>query len=182
VRKFFLVFGIGVVLTGACFALDFTHGPDALQPKDILINGAFDVGNASIASSSGILFGFTGGVDYVLPKFGLTIGGETGYSGSSVDGDRFGVIPIMARLGYHPDFGVNNLDVYAMLKLGMGIGFALNNNRVGFGIGFNLGTRYFFTPHIGVFGELGYNGHHFRMKGSSVRGSEFFTVGVTYKL
>jgi hypothetical protein len=181
-KKVFLMLFIGAVLTGACFAADFTHGPDSVQPKDLLISGGFDIGRASVIFFSNAMFGFTFAVDYALPKFGLTIGGETGYSGSSVGGASIGVVPIMPRLGYHPDFGVKNLDIYALIKMGMALGFALDEGRPGFGFGFDLGARYFFTQHIGAFGELGYDGYFFNVEGVSLNGAKFLTIGITYKL
>jgi len=171
-------------------AVDFTHGPDCLQPGNILISGGINVGNASAsysawkasASVSASTFGFTLAVDYALAKYGLTVGAETGYSGGSFI-ISFGAIPFMGRFGYHPDFGVPNLDAYALVKIGFAIGFAGGESSGGFGIGFGIGGRYYFTDNFGAFAELGLDSYFFSVYGSgSITGRKIFTIGATYKL
>jgi hypothetical protein len=152
---------------------------------DFLINGGFAVGNASAsgsgagwsASYSPSITGFILTVDYVLEKYALTVGGETGYISDSLFG---GAIPLMFRLGYHPDFSVKNLDVYGLAKLGIAIG-TFDDSQFGFGFGLGIGVRYFFIEQLAGFAELGYDRYSFSGSGFSVTAAKIFTIGLTYK-
>jgi hypothetical protein len=179
------------------FSVNWTRGPASVQPGNFLISGGFNMGNAGYSysgytysgmrysiSESASMFGFTIAVDYALPKFGLTVGGETGYFGGTSWYYNFGVLPFMGRLGYHPDFGIAALDVYALAKIGFAIGtvrYGDSESSGGFGIGFGIGGRYFFGDHFGVFAELGLDGYFFNAYGVDVTGKKIFTIGITYK-
>jgi len=175
----------------ALFSLDWTHGPGAVQPGNFLISGGFSLGSDSYSYrnySSGSVgtLGFTVAVDYALPKYGFTVGGETGYTHGNFSRFDIGVIPFMGRFGYHPDFGVANLDVYALAKIGFVIGHAEEKFAGGFGIGFGFGGRYFFINNFGAFAELGLDGYFFDVAffdvAHHITGLKIFTIGVTYKL
>ncbi|MDR1785852.1 MAG: hypothetical protein LBR23_05230 [Spirochaetaceae bacterium] len=146
----------------------------------------------------------------------MTAGLETGYDFATVGiGSDFaasgksdaalGLIPIFLRIGYHPDLGIKNLDIYALGKAGYAIGFWTGDitdsktitlsNPMGFAFGFDLGARYFFTRNLGVFVEVGFERYVlpydmtmdldiFGKYTSTVDafGAKFATAGLTFKL
>jgi hypothetical protein len=203
---------LAVVSVGSLSALDFAHGNDSIQPGNILISGAFGFGNfypAITYSDISTLLGGTLAVEYTLPVAGLTVGVETGYLGSKVAYSSsinnapdygIGIIPLLARVGYHPDIGVHNLDVYAAAKVGYGLGFWVGSdasdikdvasNPAGLGYGADVGVRYFFTKNIGVFAEGGYEYYFLDYTYDmgwlgeldwAAYGNKFVSAGVTFK-
>jgi hypothetical protein len=199
---------LAVVSVGSLSALDFAHGNDSVQPGNILISGAFGFGNfypAMFYTDTSTLLGGNLIVEYALPVAGLTVGLETGYLGSAVKasiGDdpelSVGVIPLLARVGYHPDLGIHNLDVYVATKVGYGLGFWAGEdkdddttNPAGLAYGFDAGVRYFFTKNIGVFAEGGYEYYFLDYKYDThsflgeldwaAYGNKFVSAGVTFK-
>jgi len=184
-KKVILFFCVLIVVSGISFAADFSHGPACVKPGSFLLSGGFDLGNATLyffGNYSAILYGFTLTADYALPFFGLTIGGESGFSGGSKHDLDIGIIPIMARIGYHPDLGVNNLDIYALGKIGAALGIADDDNSIGWGMGFGIGGRYFFNDNFGAFTEIGLDSYFFKVSGIHITGRKIFTIGVTYKI
>jgi hypothetical protein len=228
-NKCFMVGMLVVVLTFGTAASAFPAGfPSSIESGDILINGGFGIGMygftfkiesglQNVVYANPALFGGYVSVDYVLPlTFPLTVGLEIGFSGAKIKSvsnpflpapsGGLGFIPILARAAWHPNFGIENLDPFVMLKMGYGFGW-LNGDfgdllepkgPSGFGIGIMLGTRYFFTSHIGAFVEVGYErffasfdyDKSFPVLGGTARMSgtwkspvqRFVTLGVTYKL
>lgn len=101
--------------------------------------------------------------DYALGQH-FSIGLESGFSAADVGNTNYtiGTVPILARIAWHP-FSFEKLDPYLVAKVGYGFGFWTNEGNAdwtdisgGFMWGVNLGTRFFFTEHIGVFVEAGY--------------------------
>jgi hypothetical protein len=191
-KKIITVLLVGLCSAASAFPVDFTHGPETVKPGAVLINGALDLGAASVIILSTTLVGFTASVDYALPSYGLTIGGETGYSGGSIVGMSIGVTPFVARLGYHPDFGVKKLDAYGLFKMGMAAGFTSGSgfsllgsdatlSIAGFAWGFGVGGRYFFHENVAAFAELGYDGYYFSLGGLNISAAKIFTIGVSFK-
>jgi len=195
-KKLFLtVLFAAVIAAGTGSALDFTSGPEAVQPGNILVSGGFALGNASAkyddrdASgngysteiNNGLLFGFSLAADYALPFFGLTAGVETGYSGGNIKIVGLGALPIMARLGYHPNLDINKLDAYALLKLGTAMILVDGKPSMGFGFGFGLGGRYFFMDNLAAFAEVGLDNSSYNKNYYSGAVRKFLTLGVTYK-
>jgi hypothetical protein len=201
-----LVFGTAV----AGFSFDGRTFPDPIQKGSILISPGFGLGTfwpGIAGSSSSTLVSGTVAVDYALPiNFPLTVGGEIGFSGSRLkswgahDPDSsFLGIPLIARVAWHPNWEVQNLDTYILAKLGYDIGFWGGDygdndnlkNPHGFIYGFNVGVRYFFTPAIGAFVEGGYEYHFLRWEYENQSlwgrgiwpafGAKFLTLGVTFK-
>lgn len=199
-----LVFGV----TAFGFSFDVKSFPSPIQKGDILISGGFGLG-LFFPIVSGLdtsaLIGGTVAVDYALPiNFALTVGGEIGYSGTrlkAVIGDdpdvSLGEIPIIVRVAWHPNWELKNLDTYILAKVGYGIGFwtgdDADDSKPPYGVifGSDIGVRYFFTPAIGAFAEVGYEYHLLRFKDESDQwitytyaayGMKFLTLGVTFKL
>jgi len=128
-----------------------------------------------------ISLGFDYGID--VPK--ISVGGIVGYA-SSTDDFGFGYswkytyIVIGARGAYHFLEDNKNLDAYAGIILGYNIVSASWNGTIAqptyysasasyMLFGAFVGGRYYFTPKLGAFAELGY-------------GAGIFTVGLSYKL
>ncbi|MCL2006472.1 MAG: outer membrane beta-barrel protein [Treponema sp.] len=205
-KKVVLLFCILIITARMGFAVDFTRGPDSVQPGNILISGGLAVGAASYdftrvyftgrpwnESGNVFLLGGTVAVDFALPFYALTVGGEISYLSGDDIFLEVSILPIMARLAIHPDFGVDNLNAYGLLKLGFGRG--VNKRSVsspsgsGFGFGLGIGGRYFFTDNLGAFAELGLDSFSYRTSEGRAEpitiettGRRFVTIGVTYKL
>jgi hypothetical protein len=221
VKKLLGIVLFSAVLAVSTFAVDLRSFPSPIEKGSILINGGFGIGTTFIGTSAyttardfGALLGGYVAVDYALPiNFALTVGGEIGFSGASakdIGGVKakmsIGVIPIMARVAWHPNFEVPNLDTYVLAKLGFALGFwggdngklyktAGATNPGGFIYGFDVGARYFFTDSLGAFAEVGYERYFLSHKyeyniGGLLTGTvaipayanKFLTVGVTFKL
>ena len=164
------------------------------QRVNLMISGGFAMGNASgsfsgwSGSTSGNLFGINLAVDfalpiygYALPLYGLSIGGEVGYLSGNVGGFDVGALPVMARLGYHRNFGLGNLDLFALAKIGFARISVTRDSSMGFGFGLGIGGRYFFTETFAAFGELGFDNYFYNASGVEGSGRKIFTVGLAYK-
>jgi hypothetical protein len=204
-----LVLALVLGIAAAGYSFDAKTFPDPIQKGSILISPGFGLGTffpGITGSSSSTLVGGSVAVDYALPiNFALTVGGEIGFSGSKLeswaghdpDSSFFG-IPLIARVAWHPNWEVRNLDTYILAKLGYDIGFwggdmgdADVKNPHGVVFGTNIGICYFFTPSIGAFFEGGYEYHFLRYKynrgyGTSgtwpAFGAKFITLGATFKV
>jgi hypothetical protein len=185
-KKAILFFCILIIVSGMSFAVDFTQGPDCLQPGDILISGGIAVGSGSFAggwlSGSSTIYGVMFSVDYALAMYSLTFGGEIGYLTSGSGFISFTGIPVMGRLGYHPDFGVPNLDIYALVKAGFARASTGSISSIGFGIGFGIGGRYYFTDKLAGYAELGLDSYSFSASAGNATAKKFLTFGITYKM
>jgi len=191
---------------------DFKSFPAPIGKNSFMLNAGFDLGEfypVMIGASDSTLLGGTVSGDYALPiNFALTLGLESGFLNAPVKaviGDdpklSTGVIPIFARVGWHPDWGVKNLDTYLLAKFGYGVGFWMGDdkndnwtNPAGIAYGFNVGLRYFFTNSFGAFIEGGYEyyfldyeyedelwGVPYTVK-TAAYANKFLTIGVTFKL
>lgn len=97
--------------------------------------------------------GVTGTYDYGINKLLSVGGGLNAYFGGYKDNDKDNRVFIFGRLNFHlsETLGLpEKLDIYPGVDLGV-----LGKD---FGIGAHIGARYFFTPKIGVFAEVGNNG------------------------
>jgi len=205
-KKKVLVGLLAVALTtgvaGTGFAKpNFARLPGCIQKNSVLINAGFGLGwfyediHDIIPS---VMPGLDLSADYALPiNFGLTLGLQSGFSGAGVNDDlSAGIIPVLFRVGYHPDLGVKNLDVYAHAKLGFAVGFWTGDNKsgytnpAGFALGGSMGARYFFTNVIGAFAELGwehyYLGYDYKVRNYShsygAYADKFLSLGLTFKI
>ena len=161
-KKIVLVLLILAVAGGSAFAFDINSFPDPIEEGQFLISPTFHLGSFF---GYGVTLGITGAVDYALPiPVALMVGGEVGVAFIAASYTPI-LIPILARVSWHPNFEVDNLDVYVRTKLGYAIGFGSSgygsdsNWGGGFSWGVSSGVRYFFTEMMGVFGELGWDGY-----------------------
>jgi hypothetical protein len=187
------------VTAGAASAqVDMSRFPSPIEPGNILLSPGFSIipGSLTLGGSGYSMsintFGIGGAlaVDYALP-IPLTVGAEVGFENyhfSDFGGDfELGTIPIMFRIAWHPNFGVQGLDPYILGKGGIGIpmqakvssgGVSVSTDLLdlGFGFGVDAGVRYFFTDMIGAFGELGYQTIIYTISGIG-GGSETASLG-----
>lgn len=115
-------------------------------------------------------------------EFGITdkisLGAFAGYATQKIDlgiaNWKYNYILAAAKGAYHFDFGVEKLDPYAGVLLGYNIASVSTSSNLpgasagGVLWGAHAGARYYLTPAIGVFGELGY-------------GISWLNVGVSFK-
>ena len=106
----------------------------------------------------------------------ISVGGLVGYAGSNNDFVSVHYAIVGARGAFHYQF-VDKLDTYAGLLLGYRHARVNWKSDIIYGkfgtseiaLGGYLGARYFFTPKVGAFAELGYS-------------VAYANVGVTFKL
>jgi hypothetical protein len=182
---------IGAALPASAFGVDWKAYPDSIKSGNIIANAGVGIGTPLYGDMT--IPPLILNVDYALPMGGIpfTLGGFFGFNQSKYEwisglgydytttytGTAFG-----ARLAYHPNFEVKNLDAYATFALGYYLYGAETKytgewlgaktkpaNRDTFYFGFNLGARYFFTPVVGVWGELGYSPLSYITAGISVK-------------
>ena len=159
-KKIVLVLLILSVVGGSAFAFDINSFPDPIEENQILISPTFHLGSFF---GYGVTLGITAAGDYALPiPVALMVGAEVGVAFVAASYTPI-LIPILARVSWHPNFEVENLDVYVRTKLGYSIGFGSSSYSTGWGGGFSWGVssgvRYFFTEMIGIFGELGWDSY-----------------------
>ncbi|MDR2103781.1 MAG: hypothetical protein LBP42_06750 [Treponema sp.] len=179
------LWGILICLAGIpAFGLDLTEYPNALNKGTILVNIGAGYGTKINVGFKTLVPPVVVNADYVLPIGGLpfSLGLMMGFSGEYA---KHSGIPLSAsekgnsdfyyyvfgsggRLSYHFNWGLNKFDTYAAVTLG----FLLNScdytvetpeskkTNSDFEFlplwGLNIGCRYFFTPHFGLFLDLGY--------------------------
>ncbi len=174
-KKFLLCFVLlAFIATTSLFAWepsDLTTYPSIVNEKSWLLNVGVGLGDfpksfdanyfwippVRVTLDKNVPLGGKG-----LPFF---FGGHIGFSGHGYKHKNtswfYGNIPIGARFGYHFNFGVDKLDVYAVTSAGWVIYLGDNDfrpdNLLGLPfLGVNVGARYFFTDNLGVWAEVGY--------------------------
>jgi hypothetical protein len=172
-KKILLGLLIGLTLVGSLSAVDWKGYPDPLRENKLFINAGIGFGSG-LGSGKLSVPPIQVSADYVLPLGGLpfTLGGMFGFS--RYKSEPYGYtytytgLAFGARLGYHPDFGVDKLDTYATLTLGYySYKAKVKTNIAGMPSassdfsrllwGPSIGARYFFTPLIGAYAELGWS-------------------------
>jgi len=159
---------------------DLTKFPACMTPSDWILNlgVSFDTQWISDASRGNDYYS----IPYVrlsfdrnLPigerKLPFFLGGIVGYSSYGYSGNNpwaHHYIPFGVRFGYHFNFGVDKLDVYAVTTAGYRIHFftgdSFFNNRTNldaindFRVGVNIGARWFVSKGFGFWAEAGYVG------------------------
>ena len=199
-KKFVLVLLILAVVGSSAFAFNIKTFPSPIEKRSLLISPGVAIGiNVNSWDLTGFQLGIPVSIEYALPiNFALTVGGQTGVGlgFTSSGGGTMLSIPIMAKVAWHPNFEVKNLDLYYAIKMGLAIGIwagapdGWKKAGAGFAFGTDIGIRYFFTPKFGINGEVGWDGAWIKFKPkngggwwwSHVRHSPntFLTVGVTF--
>ncbi|MDR1444630.1 MAG: outer membrane beta-barrel protein [Treponema sp.] len=201
----------------AVFALLFA-GLAAGASAQMTVSGGFALSSVKGVEVSGQNMPVEGGVgiggnvyfDYLLPlSIPLSLGLEVGVDGGSftfgqspqTTEDKITAIPILLRAAYHFDL-FPKLDLYLVGKLGAAFGiwtgeqrdFLKNNSATvdtigGVAFGIDAGVAYYFSPRIGIFGEVGFDDYMLKTKISSQGSSEtlkapfgrFLTIGLSTK-
>ncbi|MCL2444420.1 MAG: hypothetical protein FWD13_13295 [Treponema sp.] len=197
-KKLILVLILIISITGISSAVDLLSFPGAIKPGDTIVNVGFTFGHDFL---SGPCFGVTGSADYALDiNFPLTVGGETGIVFTPVRSSGYEsmvIIPFMGRAAWHPDIELENVDLYAMVKLGFAIGFITNprpdsvySMAGGFCFAGIIGGRYFLSETIGLFAEVGYEQYYLPFT-DTFQGvplarytitARFLTLGLTFRI
>jgi len=156
-KKFLLAF-ILISITGASlFAFnveDLTKFPSCMDEKSWIINAGVGLPNFSYFGYSSLIWPMHVTVDRNIgigdKKLPFFAGAFVGFSGY-LSGRNFSYsIPVGGRFGYHLNWGVKNLDTYAVATAGWIIGEIMPL------IGVNFGVRYFVTDWFGFWAETGY--------------------------
>jgi hypothetical protein len=148
---------------GAGYGTMINKGTQTLVPP-VIVSADFALPIGGLPFSLGLMAGFSG--EFVKStNVQVTNSAETG-SGEF----NYYVFGGGGRFSYHFNWGVDKLDTYSTITLG----FLLNSTNYKveasgqpgsasdsdseflFLWGFNIGGRYFFTPHFGLFLDMGY--------------------------
>jgi len=169
-KKLILVLVLFFIIAGASlFAWepnDLTKFPSCMEDGDWILN-------------LGVGLPYFGGIYSYFPPIRLSFdrntvlgeqklpfffGGIVGYSNYGNSYYLVHSIPVGVRVGYHFNWGVDNLDTYAVATVGTRITFTSGSyygNRFGFYdwlfIGANIGARYFINDWFGFWAEMGFN-------------------------
>jgi hypothetical protein len=173
-----------------------TAAAQTIEPGDIMVSVGGAIGLFIPSEDMGtddpiIGFGGFGRFDYALPV-PLTVGAEVAFMTGKMEGSEISLtlIPLLAQASWHPDFGVEGLDPYVAVKAGYSImtreAGSIGIDGGGFSFGANLGARYFFTPTVGIFGELDglYTLGSFEVMGYKIDANVLnadFRIGVTFR-
>ena len=132
----------------------------------VLLNCSFGMGTFAAGENRGgsVFLGSSLSADWISDgKAGLSYGLESGLLGGETQGTIIYGIPAIFRLGWHPGVTKNEkIDIFILVKTGWAFGIwgsdlekdSKPNGIVG---GFNFGGRYFLTPLLDAYAELGYN-------------------------
>jgi len=167
----------------------------------------------------GLLNGLGLSFDYTLPmEFPLSIGIGVDVMQAEVDSKattanlspKITMTAIMARAAWHPDlFHNDKIDTYLLAKLGFAFGglqdtyeqpnsntteMDVSQKPAGLAVGLDVGMRYFFGNHFGIFTEIGFDGifANFKAKArwknngwTNFEGllipQKYLTLGITWK-
>jgi hypothetical protein len=133
--------------------------------QSIIVNGSLGMGTFAAGENMGgsVFLGSSLSADWIPNrKTRLSYGLESGLLGGETQGNIIYGIPAIFRLGWHTGISKNEkIDIFILLKTGWAFGIwgsdlekdAKPNGIVG---GVNFGGRYFLTPLVDVYAELGY--------------------------
>lgn len=155
-KKIFAVV-LAVMITGSVFAMDFTKWNSSLEDSSWIIDAGVGYGLGVAVPVS---------AEYLLPiDFPIGVLVEVTPSFMS----DFFWLNALAGVNYHPDFGLENMDIYMGIKLGyMYYSYpaydytdpfapkTIRSGMSGFGFGAHLGYTYYFTDNIGIDVKAGY--------------------------
>jgi hypothetical protein len=136
-----------------------------MTSESVIINGSFGIGTFAAGENVGgsVFPGCSLSGDWnPNRKTGLSYGLESGLLGGEMNDNIIYGIPAIFRLGWHPGFTRNEkIDIFILVKSGWSFGIwgsDLENDSKPNGIvgGFNFGVRYFLTPLVDLYTELGY--------------------------
>ncbi|WP_010256670.1 outer membrane beta-barrel protein [Treponema primitia] len=165
-------------------AEDLTKYPSAVPANSFAVN--IGIGLNYPKDGNLIVPPLSASVDYNLPIGGLPffLGGIVGFYSSGEDNSLLGAkyeytysnLDLGFRIGYHFNWDVDGLDTYAVGTFGYQAewlewksgGLSGDDSDGSLLFGAAVGARWFFTPVIGVFMELGYSALSFASTGLSI--------------
>lgn len=206
------------------FSIDWYSFPAPIHERSLLVSAAgnfglfypaFNISDGGAEKTN--MYGGALSVDYAMPLgIPFALGFEAGFEWSQQDyygtisssaSLALAYIPMALRIAWHPNFGIENLDVYLMAKGGYGIGFWLGSGldypdgtnlkgRLSMPRGMIFGTviggRYFFTENLAAFIEISYDHYliNYKYDTRDIQGEiscsgyaiKFATLGITYKI
>jgi hypothetical protein len=200
-KRIICIIVFAAAASASVWSVDWKAHPASLPENSILTNAqaAFGIMNWDTGKIKNSFYGSADlSADYTLPvKIPLTVGLQVGMGGASIKDWKGGmfVMPILARVGWHPALftspKLNKLDLYAMLKAGTAIGLWTGKIKgsasTGFALGIDVGARYYVWKNLGVFAELGFEGDFMPENlGGDVGkvtpyGMKFGSIGVTWR-
>jgi len=151
------VFGMSL---SAWEAKDLTKFPSGMDGKSWILNLGIGLGGINeytvipplrVTLDKNIEIG-----DNKLPFFVGGIIGYSGYKDAYWDDYFYHDIFTGGRFGYHFNWGVKNLDTYAVTTAGWNF-YAGDHKGGSFFWGINVGVRYFVSKGFGFWAETGYN-------------------------
>jgi len=146
---------------------DLTKFPSCTKEGDFTANVGFGLYNAGYLYRGSYFPSTLFSLDYNIAigdqKLPFFAGGAVGYWGFN---SRHDYLSIGGRFGYHFNWGVDNLDVYAVVTGGWIIDFDDGGIPL---YGLNVGARYYLTNWFGFWAEAGYTSF------------SLFNIGVAFK-
>ena len=169
-KKIFAVV-LAVMITGSVFAMDFTKWNSSLEDSSWIIDAGvgYGLGVAVPVSAEYLLpIDFPIGVLVeVTPSWHNT---RVGIGYGSIQTNNFW-LNFLTGVNYHPDFGLENMDLYLGVKMGyaqlfqkvtthyteVAVPDAVSKASAGtFAFGTHIGFTYYFTDYIGIDVKTGY--------------------------
>ena len=174
-KKIFAVV-LAVMITGSVFAMDFTKWNSSLEDSSWIIDAGvgYGLGVAVPVSAEYLLpIDFPIGVLFEVTPSWHNIRTGTGYG--SIQTSNFW-LNFLTGVNYHPDFGLENMDLYLGIKMGYvqlfqkitmvggevpGAGVVVSDtvskaSAGTFAFGTQIGFTYYFTDNIGIDVKAGY--------------------------
>jgi hypothetical protein len=168
------------------FAAEPSSFPSSVEPGNIIANVGIGLSHSLALRYRGtqVVLPLSLSVEYALPiSIPISVGAVIGFTSSertsgSGDGEytfSWSVFSIGAKVAYHFNWAIQNLDTYLGLTLGGNVISAhpaeynasyyqdytvkpsSGDNGGNFLFGLEVGARFFFNPNIGIFIEEGFN-------------------------
>lgn len=180
-----LLIGFTAVSLSAWEPKDLTKYPSCMTNESWIINLGIsldpDIGNSGGGFTYLPTFRVTFDRNVALGNLPFFLGGYVGYTGWGYEFKSWGVnekwfnhrIPLGFRVGYHFNWGVDNLDTYAVSTVGMIVNTKSSAASGADWLFMNfasIGVRYFLNDFFGFWAETGFGLHVFN-----------FDLGVSFK-
>jgi len=158
-KRFILGTLLSVAFIGSAAAIEYAN-------NTVLFSIFFSIGTFSAGENdNGSAFmGCSLSADWIPNRrIGLSYGIESGLLGGKKQDSNIYGIPIIFRMGWHPDFiKIENMDIFLLGKAGWAFGLWGSNmddgsTSGGIVCGINFGGSYVLTPKTHVYAEIGYN-------------------------
>lgn len=167
-----LVF-VSLAVAGLSAQVGWKEYPEAYGAGDIAVQAGIGLGYPVVGDTKVPPIGIAVDVAVPISDIPLSFGGYVGYTSSSEEfswaGDTWGYdysyYIFGARVAYHPNFNLKNVDAYTGILLGFAgasvketgtASFGSSSSAGGLVTGAYVGGRYFFLPNVAGYAELGW--------------------------